>query len=61
MRPNYLPKRYPRSLTEAFNYADRAEWHDIPCDANNHWLWWLAASVLAVLVVASPIIWELVS
>lgn len=74
MRPAYLPKgcdqqgrhptgqRYPRSLTEAFNDADRAEWSDIPpCDANNHWLWWLAASVLCVLVVASPVIWEWVS
>ena len=51
MRPAYLPKgcdqqgryhtgqRYPRSLTEAFSDADRAEWSDIPpCDANNHWL-----------------------
>lgn len=51
--------RICRTTSEAFNDADRAQWYDAPpCDANNHWLWWLAASVLAVLMVASPIILE---
>lgn len=50
--------RYPRTLTEAFNDAHRAEWHDIPSRSDNHWLWWLAAAVLMCLVPAAPIIAE---